>query len=389
MNLQAENYVLGALANPDVRDAVILEGVEPQWFTEDRVRAASVLIDTYEEWMKHFDPTHGIGLDIIQNTGHTANWDFWVKELHNSFKARASVSIASEISQMASRGEDYQDYLKKLQDVNSTETGYKTNPDYSDVWESRFSAKGAIVKTGFKNFDTHSPIYHGEYVIIAGRPSTGKSSWTVKVLIDMAQRGKRSLYFSLDDTFMGTIEKMLCLNEKKDQEFFKNPANQKHSIVACEMLQQLPIEIAPQRIIKLEDIIRYATMAKKINPDLSVIAIDHLTKIMAKGSSAYERASRITNEIYTMCKTLDVTVLALSQLSRASEKEGRKLMMSDLRDSGSIEEDATKIIGFDVENRAEGAPEWNVEGNLLKNKTGPRGVYFYRFSGPHYSFTET
>ena len=386
---EAEMYTLGALANHTVRDAIILKGVKPEWFTGEREDIARVLINDHKSWMSHYPPIEGnIGAEISNLSGFTANYEYYVDELAKQYRSRVSAPIALKIGELAREGKDATEWIKRLNEIQSSGNGFEPNTPFAEEWESYFDGTRTTIRTGFNKCDAYFPVYTGEYVVFAGRPSAGKTSFLVATLLNITKEGGRVLYFSLDDPYIATIEKMACIHTGQPSDVIKDKGNREKVCKVLQDISELPLEVAPQRIIRLEDILLYAEQAKKLNPDLAVIAVDHMTKILATGSSTYERTTRITTELFALTKRLGVTVMAVSQLNRESEKEGRDLRMSDLRDSGAIEQDCTKLIGFNTPERQDGDLEWHVVGHVLKNKMGSRGKINFTFSGPSYTFRE-
>lgn len=382
---EAQCYVLGALFSDRTRASVVLKGVSPDWFVGDCAEACRVLLEAPDSIYKSFSPMHGLGSDITNYSRHTANWEFWVDELDRIRTAKQTAELADAIKYRAEKDVDYSDYLEKIKLVNER-CRFNPMPEFSDIWQENFDENKRFIPTGFPLFDHLYPIHHGEYVVIAGRPSAGKTSWAVQVMMNMAKDGRNILYFSLDDYPQLTVKKLLCHYTGASQDQLLR--HKEESTNACLQMQTLPIHVAPQQVISIEDIRAYAEMQKRQNPELSVIVVDHLTKIRVNSPSAYERTTRATTEIYALSKELDVTVFALCQLNREVEKQERPIKMSDLRDSGATEQDATKIIGFDALDRKDKSLEWEVAGSVLKNKTGMRGTIKYNFSGPHFRFTE-
>ena len=387
---EAEIYLLGAIYNPVVRPEVLLRGVDIDWFTGERVDIAKVLIDDNRKFLSHFVPLEGtVSARVLWASDFSqVNWEHYYNEVQRLAKARQTAVLAEALRNTASESGDYENYLDKIREINE-DKGHIEIDDYAGIFQQNFEDKQAILRTGFPSIDNLFPIYRGEYVVIAGRPSAGKTSFITQVLMYWAKNDISVLYFSLDDYINLTIKKLLCHYTGATQKQVLDPAHKDRALEVCKEMQKLPLKVAPSRIIELGDIRRYAEAEKRKNPALSVIVVDHLTKIRVKGNgSNYERTTRATNEIYALCKELDVTMVALSQLNREVEKDSRPIRMSDMRDSGAIEEDASKIIAFDPDKPDERSQDWIVVGNVLKNKTGAKGAVKFRFTGPSFNFEE-
>ena len=385
---EAGAYVLGALANQATRNAVILMGVEPDDFVNaEQKKACEILITSFDSWYSHISPLSNLGSMISDYSHHVSNFEFYVRELKRISKLYRSSIITQEIARKIELGECYKDDFATLNKINSEFVQFDPNQKFTEAWEETYERR-AVIETPYRKMDAACPILQGEYVIIAGRPSAGKTSFMVSLMIENLRHKKRVLYFAIDDSYLATIEKLICQALDIDSRSARSAQNRDQVFNCLARLEVMPFEVAPQKIVRLEELIEYTELQKKLHPDLEVVYVDHMTKILAKGHSAYERTTRITTELFAMTKRLGITAIVASQLNRESEKENRPLRMSDLRDTGAIEQDATKIIGFTPIDKIDGAMQWAVKANVLKNKMGMSGEFDFKFTGAKYKFEE-
>lgn len=389
----AQTYTLAALADDRTRDLILSTSISSEWFVGEYVALADIIIKDHRNWQFDCGMNYKHAVMAVNNCiSHVSNYDYWLSQLWTCHKHDRIGIISAEIGDRVQRGESYDDLIGMIVEleVDPVAQSREENEGYFEAYSDAFYTSRKVLSTGYTNIDANMPICKGEYVIIAGRPSAGKTSFLVGCLLNFAKQGKRVLYYSLDDPYYLTVEKLVCINFNVDQQTLRNKANSGRVKKSFEIINDLPLTIASQRLIDLDKIIADIRKQKKENPDLEVVAIDHMTKIRAKGGSAYERTTKITSDIFALTKELGITIFVLSQLSREGEKNGRKeIRMSDLRDTGAIEQDATKIIAFYLpEDRPDKAMEWIVCCDIIKSKSTRLGKFDLQFTGPTYTFKE-
>src|SRR5690606_19157293 len=190
-------------------------------------------------------------------------------------------------------------------------------------------------------------------IIVAGRPSMGKSAivgqmirWQAKV------RRVRSLVFSLEQTRHEWVERAFWHEAGIDAQDWEAPGKREPEIRdkvarAMSLLQGLPIRIVDKRGLTVQEICMIARAEKLHYPDLQVVVVDHLQLIRPHRNDSYVRVlGEIVKELRNLAGDLDVAMVVLSQLNRGVEsRENKRPMLSDLRDSGEIEQDADQVIG--------------------------------------------
>lgn len=210
------------------------------------------------------------------------------------------------------------------------------------------------VKTGLHSIDSRiGAMEPGNLVIIAGRPSHGKSALACTIAVNAAKAGKRILWFTLEMDAVETARRIVSNLSGVDNQKFKSPnlqamtegerslyiqgyeAMAKLGLYVCDVTNQTPLDIwrTAQRI--------------KASGGLDLVIIDYIGLMSAgslKKENRTQEVSYITRTLKNMAGALRIPVLALSQLNRANDKEGRMPRLSDLRDSGSLEQDANIVM---------------------------------------------
>ena len=250
--------------------------------------------------------------------------------------------------------------------------------------------------THFTEFDKMtSGLQKGELIIIAARPSMGKTAWAINIAQNAAVKGKAVVaVFSLEMSKEALLRRMLAsqawVDQRKLQTGFLGRADQDKLRVALEELVESKVFIDDTPGISLAEMRAKTRRLKQSNGgQLDLVVVDYLQLMSAslpsQGGKRFENrtqeVSAISRGLKALAKEMEVPVIALSQLSRASERRGddKKPLLSDLRESGSIEQDADlvgllvrpEIYEEDDEARAEKAGE--AELIIAKQRNGPVG----------------
>jgi replicative DNA helicase len=207
------------------------------------------------------------------------------------------------------------------------------------------------VPTGFDELDEMlSGMQRGEMIILAARPSMGKTAFALNITENMASASNGVAFFSLEMGRQQLVQRILCAKAGVDgQRMRKNMLSREELnriIGVCGPLQQSPIYIDDSPGMTL---LQMRSKARRLKEkfDISAIVIDYL-QLMSSGTRVESRqveVSEISRGVKAMARELDVPVICLSQLNRQAEgREGHRPRMSDLRESGSIEQDADVVM---------------------------------------------
>lgn len=244
------------------------------------------------------------------------------------------------------------------------------------------------VKTGIRGIDAHiGSMEPGNLVIIAGRPSHGKSALACTIAINAARAGKRVLWFTMEMDAVETARRIVSQVSGIDNRKFKTRALQGMTedergryIAAYEKVARMGLHVSDVTNQTPLDIWRTAQGVKAVD-GLDLIIIDYIGLMSAgsrKKENRVQEVSYITRMLKNMAGALQVPVLALSQLNRANDKENRMPRLSDLRDSGSIEQDANVVmlIQRDSHLSMQGTPvyEKTVTLDIAKVRDGATGT---------------
>lgn len=246
------------------------------------------------------------------------------------------------------------------------------------------------IRTGFNNLDKEiSGLNKGELIIIAGRPGMGKTSFALNIATNIAKNHKViffSLEMSMEQLALKTIDSELGEQSRKIN--FDKSSNEKLSNV-LENLGNLELYIddtASETVSKIN------SKLKKIN-GTEIIFIDHLQLISGSNlKPRIQEMSEITRDLKILAKKNNIPVVCLSQLSRAPEgRLEKKPGLSDLRDSGSIEQDADIVLMLYRKwyyDKSEKTDEKECECIIAKNRHGTTKTIIFDWDGNITKFSE-
>ncbi len=249
------------------------------------------------------------------------------------------------------------------------------------------------VPTGFEDFDKMTAgLQPGELVVVAGRPSMGKTSFCLNIA-ERASVDERTAVaiFSLEMSKEQLVQRMLCSRAKVDSHrlrtgFLRDPDWPKLT-TAAGSLSEAPIFIDDTPGISLLEM-RAKARRLKAEQGLGLVIIDYLQLISGRGraESRQQEISEISRSLKAMAKELNVPVVALSQLSRAVEsRQPPRPQLSDLRESGAIEQDADVVTflyrpAFYRARKEEELDEDNTTEVIIgKQRNGPTGTVYLTF----------
>ena len=241
------------------------------------------------------------------------------------------------------------------------------------------------VETGFRRLDERITGFQpANLVILAARPSMGKTALALNIARNVAvEQGKGVALFSLEMSRMELVQRMMCSEARVDSHRLRHgllqPAEWGKLTAACAPLFNAPIHIDDTASVNLMEIRAKSRRLKAKEKGLGLIIIDYLQLMMgdAGTENRQQEISRISRGLKILARDLDVPVLALSQLSRQVEQRAgnRRPVLSDLRESGAIEQDADLVLFIyrdEVYNK-ESADKGIAEIIIGKQRNGPIG----------------
>ena len=241
------------------------------------------------------------------------------------------------------------------------------------------------VQTGFKELDEMTTgLQPGDLVIVAGRPSMGKTAFVLSLALNTSMKYKNpTAIFSLEMSKESLVQRMLCSEARVNMHQLRSGTLPKRDLpklsLAAGPLAEAPIYIDDTPAISVLEL-RAKARRLKAQYGLKLIIIDYLQLMgsTSKVESRQQEISIISRSLKGVAKELDVPVIALSQLSRAVEQRNdHRPQLADLRESGAIEQDADLVM-FVYRDEVYNKDDENVKGKaeiiVGKQRNGPIGT---------------
>ncbi len=222
----------------------------------------------------------------------------------------------------------------------------------TQLYESGVDLTGT--PSGFRDLDRlTSGFQPGNLIIVAARPSMGKSALALCMAANMGVRHNTAVgLFTLEMSKSEVTQRLMCSEAKVESNRLRNgkldPSDWPRLTAACDKLAKAPIWVDDTGSINMMDIRSKARRLKSRHPDLGLIIVDYLQLLTPSqrrdSDGRVQEVSEMSRSLKILARDLDVPIVALSQLSRAVEQRtDKRPILSDLRESGSIEQDADLV----------------------------------------------
>ena len=239
------------------------------------------------------------------------------------------------------------------------------------------------VATGYGEIDVPtSGLQRGDLFILAARPAIGKSSLALNIAYKAARRGERVLVFSLEMSREQIAQRLMAIHASIDLVQMRGGVRDPEAAAG---LMDLPVEIDDTPGISVMEL-RTKARRRKAAAGLDLIVIDYLQLMRTAGDedNRAQEVATITRSMKALGRELGVGIIALSQLSRAvEERETAEPRLSDLRDAGSIEQDADEVLFLSRHQPGSDAVQ-TIDCHLAKNRNGPTSKFQLIFE-PRYT----
>lgn len=427
-SIDAEMSVLGAfLVDPEFATEKVLDVLQPDDFYGEKHRTLfRVLLGMIERGMA-IDPT-----TVLQSVRDQGELDRiggvqWLAELADAVPTAANVSYHANIVKEKSQyrrliaactdiiaethnagGKESVVLLDKAQQLIMSISADASDADgMRSVLDVGWEAMAALEKyekglsTGLPDFDSlTNGLYPGKLILIAARPGVGKTSFGLNIaahvgLIERKSVGVFSLEMSREEVvnvLFGCLGSVDVHKIKRYERVSDEDARRLTRVMAD--LKNAPIYIDDRAMVTVSDIrARARKMKREVGLDLLVIDYLQLISGTGKEESRQQAVSEISRGLKLLAKELKVPVIALSQLSRATEARGgdKRPQMSDLRESGSLEQDADIIVflyrpGYYGDEHHTFGPQ-KAEIIVAKHRGGPVGTVRAQWEPQYTRFT--
>jgi replicative DNA helicase len=256
------------------------------------------------------------------------------------------------------------------------------------------------IPSGFRELDLlTSGFQPGNLVILAARPSVGKSALGLCVAANLGVRHEIPVaLFTLEMSKAEVTQRMMCSEAKVESQRLRSgrlaPDDWPRLTTACDRLMKAPIWVDDTGSTTIMELRSKARRLKSREPRLGLIVIDYL-QLMTSGATVENRVqevSQISRALKVLARDLEVPIVAMSQLSRAVEqRQDKRPLLSDLRESGSLEQDSD-LVAFLYRDEYYHGEESDQQGiaevHLAKHRNGPTGTVKLSFLRRYAKFAD-
>ena len=423
---QAEQAVLGSMLVDKNAVLTVIEILKPEdFYRNEHAEIYSAIIDLYEkgepidlltlksqlEIRGNYDVINGFEYLVSLNNPmySITNVESYAKIVEEKSILRRLIDSANEISKLSyGQNEEVSGVLELAEQKIFAISEKKSQKSYAvikdvlvdtfDNLEELANRPGGLVglTSGFKDLDDKTLGFcPGQLIIVAARPAMGKSAFALNIAANAALKGNAAVvYFSLEMSKSELTGRILASEAMVDSQKIRNGKLEDNDWIN---LTNSAGTISEAKIF-LDDSVGYTPTelrAKcrkmKMEHNLGLIIIDYLQLMNASKASASRQAdiSEISRSLKMLAKELEVPIIALSQLSRAPEqRDDHRPMLSDLRESGSIEQDADMVMFLyrDDYYNPETEKKNVAEVILAKNRAGSTGTVELLWLGQYTKF---
>ena len=326
-----------------------------------------------------------VPLDVLNILGHARASDLtpYIEAVQEGGFRRRVADFGERIQTVSRTARDRAEILGELQAFNTAlaqdakDQRLLTGDSVSDAYLQELAKRrkgGAGIPYGIGPLDTLiQPAVGGDLIIVAARPSVGKTVFAEIVADNWAfEAEKPVLFVSVEMRLSALIDRAVSRwSGIPTQRLLRGHLSDNEEALAKETLERrrdVKIWYADDPMATSAAVRAHAARAALQNDGLQGIIVDYLQLLKDPGDNDNQRVGSISRNLKGIAREFDVPLIALSQLSRAPElRNNRRPRLSDLRDSGAIEQDADLVFGLYRE-------EQDMEVHILKNRQGPAGI---------------
>ena len=409
--IEAEESLIGAMLLSSEAVSVAYETVQPEDFyrpLHGQIFSAIIALTNAAEPVDYvtvqakLQERGAVAVELAvlsalqMNTPSAANALHYAELVREKAQQRRLISVAGEIVDEAyGATEDVVGLIdeaeRKINAIGDARKMDSVSPlqrlllSEADILEERGETRGRIngLETGYTSLDlVLQGLQPNSMTIIGARPGTGKTAFALGVLIHVGAVVKRpALYFSLEMSRQELAERILASTARIDSSKLRtgdlSDADWNRAHDAFGYLQSAKVFIDDNPSLTVMDVRARARRIKQQNGDLGVVIVDYLQLMSSRGRAENRQVevSDMSRSLKILARELQCPVIALSQLSRKlEERADKRPMMSDLRESGSLEQDADVVLFlFRPEQYGEVPNDKKADAEVIvgKNRNGP------------------
>jgi replicative DNA helicase len=413
-NLEAEESVLGAMMISPGAIGAVSEIVDAgDFYRESHAKIYRAALALYAKG----EPVDAITLtDELEERGEvdavggrvrlhelaalvpaTANSAHYARIVHETATLRGLIRAGGEIARLGwERPGETADLVDQAEQILYDLSQQRVTGEWSEIesllkesferittlYESGVDLTGT--PSGFRDLDRlTSGFQPGNLIIVAARPSMGKSALALCIAANMGVRHNVPVgLFTLEMSKSEVTQRLMCSEAKVESQRLRNGKLQQDDwprlTAACDKLAKAPIYVDDTGLLNMMEVRSKARRLKARHPNLGLIIVDYLQLLTPssrrESDGRVQEVSEMSRSLKILARDLEVPILALSQLSRAVEQRtDKRPILSDLRESGSIEQDAD-LVAFvyrDEYYNEDSDQQGLAEVILAKHRNGP------------------
>lgn len=418
-NIEAEANVLAAMMlSPEVVEDALVELVPDDFYRPSHKTIFTAMHEMYDrnipiDSISLIDHLNSMGkleavggeayvIDLMGNTMALASWQHHAEIVRRDSMLREIIGATNQINALAyDAPTDTKEVIERAESMllsvteREVRSSYKTLSDFmveayneaQEVSQNQGDVHGA--PTGYPSLDRMlMGLREGQLIVLGARPAVGKTSFALNLALNAANAGYTVGFFSLEMSGKEIAQRFICAQAMVSMTNFRtgriSPQDWANINEATAELSKLDILIDDTPGTTVTEI-RAKARRMLHNKEKAVIVLDYLQLVNPPAGKNYNgnravEVSEMSRGLKIMAKELEVPVIMLSQLNRSLEgRTGKRPQMSDLRESGSIEQDADIVLLLDrstneAEAEREDRPDFGVTRVIVaKNRSGPIG----------------
>lgn len=374
MNNYQDDLIGMFLVKPQLLDLTILK---PSYFDKKHRDIFTAIKKSYKEnktiILEDILAVKGIDVDLViacsTSTATTALFEQYQDYAVKEYKKKALLATAKKLQNDEITIDEF------YKDTNN----FASLGSYSSTRLTKELLKGLITKhknnikfTRFSNLEKKLNLKENDFVILAGATGVGKSGIAINLMDDLS-RNYPCVYFNFEMVEEELYQRLISINSKLNQKMLESYETlpQKNMSVVNDAID----DISKRHI----DIINHSSTLDKLRSFIMsyksdkhfIVFVDHVGLIGVKAKNSYEKMTEVAKELRKMSLDNNCTIIGLCQLNREATKNAKQPNLSMLRDSGELEQSASKVI-FVWKNEKDCAEDYYLV--IEKNRSGPKSI---------------
>lgn len=374
MNNYQDDLIGMFLVKPQLLDLTILK---PSYFDKKHRDIFTAIKKSYKEnktiILEDILAVKGIDVDLViacsTSTATTALFEQYQDYAVKEYKKKALLATAKKLQNDEITIDEF------YKDTNN----FASLGSYSSTRLTKELLKGSITKhknnikfTRFSNLEKKLNLKENDFVILAGATGVGKSGIAINLMDDLS-RNYPCVYFNFEMVEEELYQRLISINSKLNQKMLEQYETlpQKNMNVVNDAID----DISKRHI----DIINHSSTLDKLRSFIMsyksdkhfIVFVDHVGLIGVKAKNSYEKMTEVAKELRKMSLDNNCTIIGLCQLNREATKNAKQPNLSMLRDSGELEQSASKVI-FVWKNEKDCAEDYYLV--IEKNRSGPKSI---------------